>query len=621
MCGIFGVISRKGRISRSYVSEQRDLIAYRGPDDSGIWINPDGRVGMGHRRLSILDLSPSASQPMCSDDGRFCMVFNGEIYNFNELKDELEGCGYRFKGHGDSEVVLAAYRRWGSQCVEFFNGMFALGIYDSGNDNIPPSLFLARDRAGKKPLYYSLDLKGFQFASELKALSANTGFDLRALNYYLSLGYIPKELCFASGVKKLPPACWARFDLSNENLEISQYWELPKNDAQEMISGDEIADKVEELLLDAVKIRLQSDVPVGVLLSGGLDSSLVVAAASRTSQNPIDTFTIELPGSRLDESEYAKCVSSYYGTKHHVLKIRKPSMQTLMDIAPFIDEPLADSSILPSFIVSKLTREYVTVALGGDGGDELFGGYSDYPTALSDDKRIGWIPSPFFFAIGNLATMLPAGVRGRNRISSLRHGPFQQLIWGTPYFDVRLRKDLLTPEAIDLMDEPVDAPELWLRTLYDQGVDPIDRMTRVHFGSILSDDFLVKVDRSSMYNSLEMRTPFLDYRMVEFAFSKIPSHWKVEGKETRRIQKILAGRLLPPELDIHRKQGFSIPMDEWLREDRCRTVNDFLPYLPEVIKKSAVEKLIKGHLNGRANGSRLFALVMLAIAMKNNGWK
>lgn len=620
MCGIFGAADTAGNIDLAFVRRRGDLLSHRGPDDSGIWISADRSVALAHRRLAILDLSQAGHQPMPSRDGRFTIVFNGEVYNFQDLRAQLEKLGYRFDGGSDTEVVLAAYQEWGEGCLGRFNGMFALAIHDRGNAETGPSLFFARDRAGKKPFYYLQDGKHFQFASELKAIDGGAGLDAQALNYYLALGYVPGEFCLTKGVKKLPPAHAARLDLNTAKLRVWRYWSLPENTATGQESGETLAGDVESLLMDSVRLRLASDVPLGVLLSGGLDSSLVVAAAARQVSRPVKTFTISLPGTRYDEAPYARRVADYYATDHHVLEVSKPSIDFLDELSGFVDEPIADSSLIPAFMVSKLTRRHVTVALGGDGGDELFGGYTDYPTSLADQRRFGWLPTPVLKAAGKLASRLPAGVKGRNRLGSLQGGPLQQMIWGSPYFDVALRRRIFTPSQLHELGTELDAPERWLLSLFRQGRDPVDGMTRTHFGSILPDDFLVKVDRASMANSLEMRSPFLDYRLVEYAFARIPSNWKVQGAETRRIQRILAKRLLPPDLDTNRKQGFSIPMDAWLREDGCGRVQDAVEYLPESIARKEVQNLISGQMRGRANGARLFALIMLGMAARNNKW-
>jgi len=618
MCGISGLVDFSAPVDTGFLTHQRDTMIHRGPDDTGVWVSPDHRIGLAHRRLSILDLSSAGRQPMVSADGRYVIVFNGEIYNFRALRVELERLGFTFHTETDTEVLLSAYRAWGEACLARLNGMFAFAIYNAGDATTPSSLFLARDRAGKKPLYYAHQVKRFEFASELKAISTHSGLDFNAVNYYLLLGYVPHDLCIAAGVAKLPPAHAARIDLATGKMRVWRYWVLPENCPVLDADGEALADEVGTLIEDATRLRLVADVPVGVLLSGGLDSSLIVAAAARVSASPVQTFTITLPGSGLDESAYARIVARHFGTQHHELPIADSGLATLEELAPFVDEPIADSSLIPSFIVSRLTRKHVTVALGGDGGDELFGGYSDYPTSLSDQHRFGWVPRPLLSNLARVAARLPAGIKGRNRVASWRGGPLQQMIWGSPYFDVTLRKRLFTPDYLASCESELDEPEQWLLSLFKTGRDPVDSMTRTHFGSILPDDFLVKVDRASMANSLEMRTPFLDYRLMEFAFNRIPSHWKVLGQETRQIQKILANRMLPRDLDVNRKQGFSIPMDEWLRADKCARVRDCISSLPDVICRDEVERLIDGQMRGRANGSRLYALLMLGMAIRNN---
>lgn len=619
MCGIYGIAKRDALVDGNLLNHQRDLLRHRGPDDAGLWMSPDGRVGLGHRRLAIIDLSPAGHQPMASEDGRLAIVFNGEIYNFRELRGELQQQGYYFLSDSDTEVMLVAYQVWGESCLSRFNGMFAFVIYDRGDEGTPPTLFFARDRAGKKPFYYFYDGREFEFASELKAISHTGEVSLVALNYYLALGYIPGEQCFVEGIKKLPAAHAGRLDLNTFGLNIWQYWHLPANQPDTEASGEALADEAEALLNDAVSLRMVSDVPLGVLLSGGLDSSLIAAIAARQSSSPIKTFTLSLPGSKLDEASYAQCVANHLSTDHHVLELAMPSLGDLEEISHLIDEPLADSSLIPSYLISKLTRQHVTVVLGGDGGDELFGGYSDYPLALATQQQLGWVPRPLLGRFSQLAGLLPAGVRGRNRLFSLRGGALEQQIWGSPYFDIALRKRLFNPDQQRALGDQLEAPERFLLNLFHPGRDAVDCMTRSHFGSILPDDFLVKVDRASMAVSLEARTPFLDHRLVEFAFSKIPSIWKVRGNETRRVEQILAKRYLPSQLDTKRKQGFSIPLDDWMRADKCSMVRNYMQYLPECINRDEIEQLIAGLLRGRANGARLYALLVLGIAMKNKG--
>lgn len=620
MCGIYGLIQRDGGVDTTRLERQRDLLTHRGPNDAGSWLSPDGRVGLAHRRLSILDLTAAGHQPMTSRDGRFTIVFNGEIYNYREIRAKLEKAGRVFYTGSDTEVLLDAYRVWGEACLARLNGMFAFAIHDSGNASAPPTLFLARDRAGKKPLYYVFGGRRLEFASELKAISHRGELSLDALNFYLALGYVPHDQCIVEGVKKLPPAHAARLDLSTFEFQVHRYWSLPENCPESGVEGESLADQAGRLIEDATRLRLEADVPVGVLLSGGLDSSLVVAAAAHVSSAPVRTFTVTLPGSSLDESKHARQVAGYFGTQHHELVLENTGLDALEDIAPFIDEPIADSSLIPAFLVSRLTCQYVKVALGGDGGDEMFGGYNDYSTSLADQQRLGWLPQSALAFAAHAASLLSAGVRGRNRIASLRGGPLQQMIWGRPYFDIALRQRILSQDAVTALGTQLDAPERFLLGLFESGSDAVDSMTRTHFGSILPDDFLVKVDRMSMAVSLEMRAPLLDHRLMEFAFGRIPAAWKVKGQETRRVQKILASRWLPPELDVQRKQGFSIPLNEWLRASNGIELQRVRNHLPSSINQIEVNGLLAGHARGRANGGRLFALMMLAQAMINFGY-
>lgn len=554
---------------------------------------------------------------MHSHDGRYTIVFNGELYNFAELRRELESAGHRFISTGDTEVLLAAYAAWGEDCLQRFNGMFAFAIHDRGTTSSPPSLFFARDRAGEKPFYYTLSPERFGFASELKALAHGRRINLQALNHYLSLGYVPAAQCLFEEVHKLPPAHCGRLDLETRRLTTRRYWSLPANKPDPLVDGNVLADEAAAILEDSVRLRLVADVPVGVLLSGGLDSSLVVAAAARVSASPVETFTITLPGSSLDEAHHARTVAQHFGTRHHVLPLERPSLDLLDGMAPLIDEPIADSSLLPAWLVFGLARQQVTVALGGDGGDELFGGYSDYTISMADEHRWGWVPKNLLRIAGRAASLLPAGVRGRNRIASLKGGAFQQLIWGRPYFDGQLRRRILKPEAIAELGVSLEAPEQLLLALFEQGADPVDCMTRTHFGSILPDDFLVKVDRASMAHSLEVRAPLLDHRLIEFAFGRVPSQWKVHEGNSRRVQRILARRWLPASLNIDRKQGFSIPINEWLRSEGEKKLMARMEGLPEMVNFDEVQHLVRGHMAGRTNGGRLFALAMLAVALRN----
>jgi asparagine synthase (glutamine-hydrolysing) len=621
MCGILGEVSLNAPADRIAAQRRLDRLRHRGPDGEGIWQSDDRRVVLGHRRLAVIDLTPGGQQPMHDASGRLTVVFNGEIYNHRALRMELEARGHAFRSRSDTEVLLAAWAEWGTAAPERFNGMFAFAVFDRGAPDIPARLHLVRDRAGKKPLYYLHRSSQFAFASELKAIEGPHSIDAQALNHYLALGYIPGTYCIAAGVAKLPPGHRACFDLSSGRLELTRWWALPQRQPDLSMTLTDAADRAGAILEDAVRLRMESDVPVGVLLSGGLDSSLIAAIAARTQGAPIRTFTFAQPGHPLDESIRARRIAQAFGTDHHEIEVADTSLQLLSEIAPTVDEPIADSSLLPTWIVCRLARQHVTVALGGDGGDELFGGYGDYAQALRDERRIGSVPKPLLRAMAGLAATLPAGVRGRNRLAALRDGAGKAIVWGSPYFDATLRRRILTRDALSALDAGATDGEGWLLepeagllALYEGSDGMIDAMTRTHFGSILPDDFLVKVDRASMAHSLEMRSPLLDWRLVEFAFGELPSRLKVGPSGSRLVQRELARRWLPQDADFSRKQGFSIPIDQWLRADGERLFEQWSPHLPEAIHRPAVRGLLDGLARGRANGARLYALLMLAMA-------
>jgi asparagine synthase (glutamine-hydrolysing) len=339
-----------------------------------------------------------------------------------------------------------------------------------------------------------------------------------------------------------------------------------------------------------------------------------VAAAARQTGHLLQTFTVTQPGSKLDESRHAKLVSAHFGTTHHELSILDSGLAVLDELAPFIDEPLADSSLIPTYLISQLTRKHVTVALSGDGGDELFGGYAHYSTNLLDEKRLDWAPIQLLQIVGAAASRLPAGFKGRNRIAALQSGPSLQRAMGSNFFDVQLRRKILTESAIAELGIEMGAPENGLVESLQVGSDSVDRMTRTDFHTVLADGYLVKVDRASMAVSLEMRSPFLDHRLVEFSFGRIPSKWKVLGAETRRLERVIARRWLPPTLDMKRKQGFSISMEAWLRKVPRTWHESWLDRLPSQINRDFAFKLVKGLHSGRSNGSRIFALAMLSLS-------
>jgi asparagine synthase (glutamine-hydrolysing) len=614
MCGIVGIIGHIKDEDINWLNKAAFNLKHRGPDAGCSWIAPARNAIFAHRRLSIIDTGHGSDQPFVSDDGKLVLVFNGEIYNYLELRDKLISLGESFRTQGDTEVLLASYRLWGVKCLDHLNGMFAFAIWDQRHGVGRERLFVARDRSGEKPFYYRHEAGRFEFASELKGLRTKGGIDTQGLNHYLALGYVPGDLCLAEGVKKLPPAYAGIMNVDDGQFHTWQYWSLPKLEVtvDEEVNGDDLAEEAWSLLLDSTRLRLRSDVPTGVFLSGGLDSSLVTAAATQVCDTPVQTFTIGVPGSTMDETVYAQHISDAFSTSHHVLQIERPSLDLLDDLAPFIDEPIADSSILPSFMISRLTRQHVTVALGGDGGDELFGGYQHYQNILRDTKLLNWIPGFAFRGMSGLAARLPAGISGRNRVASLRNGPAQSGIWGTPFFDIDLRRKVLSPDVIDLLGEGLAAPEYRSVASLQNSSDLIDGLTRMDFQQLLPDDYLMKVDRASMANSLEVRTPFLDHRLVEFAFSRIPSEWKCNLNERRRVQNLMAIKYLPKEFELNRKQGFSVPMDAWIRDAPMDQLIEEIPR--DIFNVNFIKDLVVGQRRGRTNGARLFALMMLNLS-------
>ena len=619
MCGIAGIASNRPIERRDWLSSALDVLQHRGPDGAGQWWDTTGRVGLAHRRLSIIDLSAAANQPM-SDAGKdFTIVFNGEIYNFTELRTQLAAKGVVFCTQSDTEVLLAAYREWGPDCLSRLNGMFAFALFDRQRQ----MLFLARDRAGEKPLFYHYVNGELRFASELKGLLADPVLprrvDAEALDCYLSMGFVPGARCILQGFNKLPAAHAMQFDLSSGEARIWRYWQLPELEAIAFPSPAheaELLNELEALLEDAVQRQLVADVPVGVLLSGGVDSSLVTAMAVRASRK-IKTFTIRFPGhGRLDETEHARLIARHFGTEHVELEAKATTADLLPRLAKQFDEPLIDSSMIPTFLVSQLVRQHCTVALGGDGADELFGGYSHYNRLLWLENQFGWIPRSIRKVVPRIVSAnLPLGFKGRNWLQALG-GDFK---YGVPliasYFDVSSRQALLGPQGI-----ATGVAE----QIYNQSMplapDLLSRATRMDFQTYLVEDILVKVDRASMLSSLEIRAPMLDYRIVEFAFGKVPSRLKATSNQKKILLKRLAKRLLPSEFDYERKQGFSIPLAQWLKRGEFRQICQRVIFDSHCIfDKKAVHKLWQAQDRGLNNSERLFGLVMFELWRTENG--
>lgn len=612
MCGILGHAATRPIKDRDALSRGMTCLWHRGPDDSGVWWSADQRVGLAFRRLAIIDLTAAGHQPMAGAGGENVIVFNGEIYNYRDLRAELGTKGHVFQSASDTEVVLAAYREWGVDCLGRLNGMFAFALYDATRQR----LFMARDRAGEKPLFYRIDEHGLRFASELKALLSNPVFprvvDHDALDCYLAMGFVPGDRCMLRGVNKLAPAHALTFELQAQSAVVWRYWQPPPFvDAGPDRSGTEalLAD-LEPLLEDAVRRELVADVPVGVLLSGGVDSSLITAMAVRATPR-VKTFTIRFPGfGSYDETTHARLIAGHFGTEHLELDAGEASVDLLPKLARQFDEPMVDSSMIPTHLVSQLVRQHCTVALGGDGGDELFGGYDHYRRLLWLQGKANALPLPVRRVFANIAARaLPIGARGRNWLQAFGSDFDRGVPPVTGVFDPAARRRLMAPSPWATTAEGV-----WDARASREG-DLMQRATRMDFENYLAEDILVKVDRASMLNSLEVRAPFLDYRIIEFAFGRVPSDQKATATSRKTLLKALCDRILPPAFDHNRKQGFSIPLEYWLQRgpwaEQFRDI--LLDSRDALFNPAAVRGLLDGQRRGRNNGERLFSLVLFEL--------
>lgn len=616
MCGLTGCASTTPQSSQAWLRGACDTLFHRGPDDAGEWWSIDGRVGLAHRRLAIFDLSRHGHQPMHFPERGLSIVFNGEIYNFKELRKDLENRGYGFRSHCDTEVLLSAYAEWGDACLKRLNGMFAFAIYDASNQR----LLLARDRAGEKPLFYRHDGNSIFFASELKALMANPALprriDRESLDCFLTAGYVPRERCILEGFQKLPPAHALSFDLRDGSKRLWQYWAPPDYAEVGTVSESALVDELELLMERSVSRQLNADVPVGVLLSGGVDSSLITAMAVRCSSR-VNTFSIGFPGfGDLDETAHARRIALHFGTRHTELMADPASADLIPLLARQFDEPLADTSMIPTYLVSRLVREQCTVALSGDGGDELFGGYTRFSHLLRLQRASKRLPPRVRRQLASGAEkFLPVGFVGRNYLRVLDTEFSTSLPFLASVFDATSRLELMRGY------EPwPSVGEVAFQGYVPAGQDLVQRATRMEFLTYMPDYVLVKVDRSSMLNSLEVRAPLLDRDLVEFAFARVPSHLKATERQTKIILKRLTERVLPQDFDRSRKQGFTIPLAQWLKSGPFRDLFWDVLNSPDVIfDRNAVQALLRGQDRGLKVGTRLFALVQFELWRRTYG--
>jgi asparagine synthase (glutamine-hydrolysing) len=592
MCGISGLLDASGRAGcdelRSAVTRMIATLNHRGPDDSGTWEDEKAGIALGHRRLSILDLSPKGHQPMQSASGRYVISFNGEIYNFKILRRELEDLGETFRGHSDTEVMLAAISRWGlEKALQQFNGMFAFALWDREER----LLHLVRDRLGEKPLYYGRMGKTFLFGSELKALRAHPSFkaeiNRNVLALFLRHNYIPAPYSIYEGVYKLPPGTMltlSPMDAVSLPAPIP-YWSAREAAEQGVASPfkgteGEAVTRLETLLRDAVKLRMEADVPLGVFLSGGIDSSTIVALMQAQSDRPVKTFTIGFFEDGYNEAKYAKEVAKFLGTKHTELYVTpEEAIAVIPKLPTLYDEPFSDSSQIPTFLVSQLARRHVTVSLSGDGGDELFTGYGRYFLGRRIWRKIGWMPngmrqmaSRALLALSTqsweavfrkLGPVLPDKIKWRDPGDKIHKLAKIMAVKNPEEMYLGLVSHWKDPASIVVGAFEPSTP-LTTRDQWATLSDFTQRMMYLDTVTYLPDDILVKVDRAAMGVSLEARVPLLDHRVVEFAW-RIPLSMKVRDGQGKWLLRRVLSKYVPKELTERPKSGFAIPIDSWLR--------------------------------------------------------
>lgn len=636
MCGIVGVISSKpNMVSEKKLIEMTSTLAHRGPDGSGHWISPDQMIGFGHRRLAVVDLSELGAQPMMSHSGRYAMTYNGEIYNFLSLRKELENLSHTFAGDSDSEVILAACEEWGFQTtLERLNGMFVIAIWDKKNSE----LLLARDRVGIKPVYYSSNGGEFTFASELRPLVFWRGevppISNQGLTEFFRLGYVPSPLSIFDGIHKLEPGQYLVFK-DGEIRTKKRYWSLndiaARGSENQFESQDEAVKALEEQLDQSVSSQMVSDVPLGAFLSGGIDSSTVVSVMQKLSTRPVKTFSIGFDDESYNEAKHAARISKHLGTDHHELYVsEQQSLDVVPSLAEIYDEPFADVSQIPTSIVSKLAREHVTVALSGDGGDELFAGYNRYVFTSRFWNRIRKLPRPLRQIAGNVLSFpseqkWDALIKSINAISPNRMAmaqPGQKIhkaAAALPSKNLQNLHSVLTSKWTNphhiLNETHISDNELFLENFSENtAFPPAIQQTLWDSQTYMVDDILSKVDRASMNVGLEARVPLLDHEMVEFAW-RVPLSMKIKGDTNKWVLRKALEKHVPREMFERPKMGFAVPIDNWLRgELKDWAVNYIDPERVDregYLNSDEIQRVWKSHQNGKLEaGSSLWTVLI-----------
>jgi asparagine synthase (glutamine-hydrolysing) len=627
MCGIAGFLSLQPGLARAEIETRLwamlGTLRHRGPDDEGVWT--DGLAGLAHARLSIIDLSPAGHQPMASAAGDVWLTYNGEIYNFAGLRDELAALGYAFRSRTDSEVIVNGWHAWGPQIFTRLRGMFALALWDRRSRR----LILARDRIGKKPLYYAHRGEAFLFGSEIKALltwpNAARQPNLNAIHHYLTLQYVPAPETAFAGISRLLPAHYLVIGADAEGgwrePEVVRYWELPEpRTARNSASPAELQHELVAHLEEAVRLRMIADVPLGAFLSGGVDSSAVVAMMARAGAGPVKTFSIGFPAKEYDETRYARMVAERYGTDHEEFVVEPDAVAVLPRLVWHYGEPFADPSAVPTWYLSQMARRHVTVALNGDGGDEAFLGYTRY-RAMGYLDRLDRLPSWARTAAARLLAAAPGGLSRQLRLAQISRildvpadQPGRRYAGSLAFFGDtdkaegygEAMRPLLANSAIDLL-EPYFANASNLLV----GGNWAD----IH--TYLPDDLMVKVDVASMAHGLETRSPLLDHVLLEWA-ARIPASVKMAGGRTKALFKAAMAPYLPPAILHRRKMGFGVPIDRWLRNELKGLAHDTLLSAAArrrgLMRPEYVERLLAEHCACRANHhNRLWALLMLEL--------
>ena len=614
MCGIAGSITPNKLLSADRKRSALSFLGHRGPDGQGEFQDIASGTWLGHVRLSILDLSSAASQPMALSDGSLVLTFNGEIYNYRQLKKELERLGSEFQSTSDTEVLLHAWQRWGKGCLSRITGMFAFAVWEKATGK----LFLGRDRAGEKPLYYAQLGKSFFFSSEISSLKClldqSWEIDATGIQSYLSYGYIRGEQTCWKGISKLLPGHLLTFNPKSQLTEKGSYTE--KDEGLISILSDNPVKELDLLLGQVVKDQLIADVSVGLMLSGGLDSSLL--ASYITESNPkIKTFTVVFPGfGQLNEGKFAREISSYFGLEHEEVSCDQIELSDWLELMKKNETPISDPAFYPTYLMSKAIRKQCKVALGGDGADEIFGGYERYSSFLNLKYKAENYPLFLRRFLGGIAeNFLPIGSKGRHSLMEFGH----DFRFGAPdipsLFLQNELKNLLKPEFYSW----IEAFDSFSHKEKYNSNDLLENLLRRDFETYLPDNILTKIDRGSMLASLEVRTPFLDRRIVDFA-SRLSPDWKVTKTERKIILKKLAEKRLPSNWNLNRKQGFIPPLDDWLNENEWKQLIEF--YLlgsDSYFNSGFVESLLTGQSKGRFNKRRIYALLVLSVHLRSSG--